>query len=68
MFKTFRFRERYSAQVRLEAQDALNHAMFDPPNAAPTNTNFGKVLGVAAPEQRRKPEPETDLVMIEGRR
>jgi hypothetical protein len=53
MFKTFRFRERYAVQFRLEAQDAMNHAMFDPPNAAPANTNFGKVMGVVAPEQRR---------------
>ena len=53
MFKTFRFRERYSVQFRLEAQDAMNHAMFSPPNAAPANTNFGKVVDVVAPEQRR---------------
>jgi hypothetical protein len=53
MFKTFRFRERYSAQLRFEAQDAMNHAMFSPPNAAPANTNFGMVTGVVAPEQRR---------------
>lgn len=53
VFKTFRFRERFAAQLRLEAQDAMNHAMFSPPNAAPANTNFGKVLNVVAPEQRR---------------
>ena len=40
-------------QLRLEGQDALNHAMFSAPNAAPANTNFGMVTGVVAPEQRR---------------
>jgi hypothetical protein len=53
LFKTFKFRERYSAQVRLEAQDAMNHAMFSPPVVGPANTNFGMVTGVVAPEQRR---------------
>jgi hypothetical protein len=53
MFKTFRYRERYSLQLRFEAQDAMNHAMFSPPNAVPTNSNFGMVTGVVAPEQRR---------------
>lgn len=53
MFKTFRFKERYSAQLRVEAQDAMNHAMFSAPNTAPANTAFGTVTGVVAPEQRR---------------
>jgi hypothetical protein len=53
MFKTFRFKERYAVQLRLEGQDAMNHAMFNAPNAAPANTNFGMVTGVVAPEQRR---------------
>lgn len=53
MFKTFRFKERLRAQLRVEAQDAMNHAMFSPPNTAPANTLFGQVNGVVAPEQRR---------------
>jgi hypothetical protein len=53
LFKTFRFKERYSAQLRVEAQDAMNHAMFSAPNTAPANTAFGTVTGVVAPEQRR---------------
>jgi len=40
-------------QLRAEAQDALNHAMFSPPNTAPTNTAFGQVNSSVAPEQRR---------------
>jgi hypothetical protein len=40
-------------QIRIEAQDAMNHAMFSPPNTAPANTLFGQVSGVVAPEQRR---------------
>jgi hypothetical protein len=53
LFKTFRYRERYSVQLRLEAQDAMNHAMFSSPVVGPANTNFGLVTGVVAPEQRR---------------
>ena len=53
LFKTWRIRERLSLQLRAEAQDALNHAMFSPPNTAPTNTAFGQVNSSVAPEQRR---------------
>jgi len=53
MFKTFRLKERLSFQLRVEAQDALNHAMFAAPNAAPTNTAFGQVNSIVATEQRR---------------
>jgi len=53
LFKSWRIRERYTAQIRAEAQDALNHAMFAAPNTAPTNSAFGQVNASAAPEQRR---------------
>jgi hypothetical protein len=39
--------------LRVEAQDALNHAMFAAPNAAPTTTLFGQVNSIVATEQRR---------------
>jgi hypothetical protein len=39
--------------LRVEAQDALNHAMFAAPNTAPTTTLFGQVNSIVATEQRR---------------
>lgn len=53
MFKTFRLREKVAFQLRVEAQDAMNHAMFAAPNAAPTNTAFGQVNNIVGTEQRR---------------
>ena len=53
LFKSWRIRERCTAQIRAEAQDALNHAMFAAPNTVPTNSAFGQVNASAAPEQRR---------------
>ena len=52
-FKNFTIHERLAFQLRVEAQDALNHAMFAAPNAAPTNTLFGQVNSIVATEQRR---------------
>jgi hypothetical protein len=53
LFKNFRITERVKFQLRAEGQNALNHAMFNPPNAAPTNSNFGQVTATQFPEQRR---------------
>jgi hypothetical protein len=53
LFKNFRIRERYTMQIRSEAQDAMNHAVFALPNANPTALNFGSIAANAAPEQRR---------------
>jgi len=53
LFKTFRFQERWTAQLRIEAQDAMNHAMFAAPNATPTSTAFGTVSSIVGTEQRR---------------
>ena len=36
-----------------EAQNALNHAPFNPPNLAPNNTLFGQVAATQFAEQRR---------------
>ena len=51
--KNFRIHERYTIQLRGEAQDAMNHAVFAQPNANPTALNFGSIQANAAPEQRR---------------
>ena len=53
LFKSWRVRDRVTLQLRAEAQDALNHAMFAAPNTAPANTAFGQVTASIAPEQRR---------------
>lgn len=37
VFKNFRIREGLTFQLRGEAQDAFNHAMFAAPNTAPAN-------------------------------
>ena len=53
LFKNFRIAERYTIQLRGEAQDAMNHAVFAAPNANPAALNFGIITANAAPEQRR---------------
>lgn len=53
IYKNIRFGEKVTLQLRAEAQDALNHAMFAAPNAVPTNTLFGQVTTIQATEQRR---------------
>jgi len=53
LYKSFRFQERVSLQLRAEAVDAFNTAMFNPPNVDPTNTLFGQVTGTIWSEQRK---------------
>jgi hypothetical protein len=53
LIKSFPIRERMRFQLRAEAQNALNHAMFAGPNATPTNSLFGRVSATQFPEQRR---------------
>lgn len=53
VFKTFPIHERLKFQLRAEAQDAFNHAMFAAPNTAPANTLFGSVNAIVGTEQRR---------------
>ncbi|MBL8233092.1 MAG: TonB-dependent receptor [Bryobacterales bacterium] len=53
LIKTFRITEKMRFQLRAEAQNALNHAMFAAPNTAPANTLFGQVNATQFPEQRR---------------
>jgi len=40
-------------QLRAEAVDAFNHAMFNAPNTAPANTLFGTVNATIWSEQRK---------------
>ncbi len=51
--KNFRITERLRFQLRAEAQDALNHAMFAAPNTDPTSSLFGQVSATQFSEQRR---------------
>lgn len=53
LFKNIRITEKIRFQLRAEAQDAFNHAMFAAPNTAPTNTLFGQVNSIVGTEQRR---------------
>jgi len=53
VFKNIRFHERISLQLRAEAQDALNHAMFAAPNTGVVNTLFGTVNATIWSEQRK---------------
>jgi hypothetical protein len=53
LFKNIRLPEKLTFQLQVEAQDALNHAMFAAPNTAPTNTLFGQINAIVGAEQRR---------------
>jgi hypothetical protein len=53
LFKNIRLKERLTFQLRVEAQDAMNHALFAAPNTAPANTLFGQVSSIVGTEQRR---------------
>jgi hypothetical protein len=52
LFKTIPIRERVRLQLRAEASDAFNHAMFAAPNTAPTSTLFGLVSSTTLGGQR----------------
>jgi hypothetical protein len=53
LFKNFKLTERWNLQLRAEAANALNHAMFNAPNTGVTNTLFGSVNGTVWSEQRK---------------
>ena len=52
LLKNFAITEKLKFQLRAEAQDALNHAMFAAPNTTPTSTQFGQVTNTVAGGQR----------------
>jgi hypothetical protein len=53
--KVFTVRERYRLQFRAQAEGAMNHPNFAPPNATVTSTLFGKVTATqgGGQEERR---------------
>lgn len=53
--KTFPLRERVKLQFRAQAEGAMNHPNFAPPNTTPTSTLFGRVSGTqgSGQEERR---------------
>jgi hypothetical protein len=53
LFKEVRITEKLNLQLRAEAVNALNHAMFGAPVTAPVNTAFGQVLNTIWTEQRK---------------
>lgn len=52
LLKNIRIAERLKFQLRAEAQDALNHAMFSSPNTSPTSSQFGQVTSTVRGGQR----------------
>ena len=44
--KNVKFSERYSAQLRWEMFNALNHTSFGGPNTDPTSSQFGQITGI----------------------
>ncbi|MCU0246406.1 MAG: hypothetical protein MUC42_07515, partial [Bryobacter sp.] len=53
LFKSFRVREGWSLQFRMESFNALNHVQFANPNTAPVNTAFGRVTAEKGHGQRQ---------------
>ena len=55
LLKDFHITEKSYLQLRFEAFNALNHAVFAAPNvSSPTNANFGYITGVIANSQPRQ--------------
>lgn len=52
--KNFKLREKYTVQVRGQAEGALNHPNFAAPNVAPANSNFGRVLATLTKQEERR--------------
>jgi len=53
LYKNFRVTEKVRLQLRAEAVDALNHAMFAAPNTTPTSTLFGQVTSTVSSASQR---------------
>src|SRR5206468_7184679 len=52
LFKNVRFREKVTAQFRLENFNALNHVQFGGPNVTPTGAAFGSITAEKGHGQR----------------
>ena len=52
LLKNIAITEKLKFQLRAEAQDALNHAMFATPNTTPTSSLFGQVTNTVGGGQR----------------
>jgi hypothetical protein len=45
--KTFTIREKYRAQFRIDAFNALNRSTLGGPNTTITSANFGQITGIS---------------------
>ena len=52
--KNFRLPEGFRLQLRCEAEGAMNHPNFDPPNTTPTSSLFGKVSSTQTNQEERR--------------
>jgi hypothetical protein len=52
--KNFRLPEGFKLQLRCEAEGALNHPNFDPPNTTPTSSLFGRVSSTQTNQEERR--------------
>jgi hypothetical protein len=48
IFKTFKFSERFGAEIRVDVFNALNHPNFNNPSTSLTSNTFGQINGVAS--------------------
>ncbi len=48
IFKTFKFSERFGAEIRADIFNALNHPNFNNPSISLTSNTFGQINGVAS--------------------
>ncbi len=53
LFKNIKLSERFTAQVRIETYNTLNHVQFDVPNTSPASTAFGTVTAEKGHGQRQ---------------